>query len=119
VIEQNKQDKLPLKTAAKDISLSAYPLVIVTDRFTASASEILAGSLRDNRGTKLIGQKTFGKGVVQSLFKLSNGDTLKLTIAKWLTPNGTEINKQGLTPDIKTLDTEDALQKAIDTVKLN
>lgn len=117
VIEQGKNDKMTLKTTQKEISLERYPLVVVTDRFTASASEILAGSLRDNRNAKLIGQKTYGKGVVQSLFTLNNNDTLKLTIAKWLTPNGTEINKQGLNPDIKVLETEDSLKKAIEIVQ--
>jgi carboxyl-terminal processing protease len=117
VIEQSKNDKTQLRTNKKDISLEPYPLVVITDQFTASASEILAGSLRDNRNVKLIGQKTYGKGVVQSIFTLKNGDTLKLTIAKWLTPNGSEINKQGLSPDIRIIDTEDPLQKAIDTVK--
>jgi carboxyl-terminal processing protease len=117
VIEQNKGNKITLTTKEKTINLESYPLVILTDRFTASASEILAGSLRDNRGVKLIGQKTFGKGVVQSLFNLKNGDTLKLTIAKWLTPNGSEINKVGLNPDTKILDGEDILQKATEVVK--
>jgi carboxyl-terminal processing protease len=117
VIEQSKTDQNKLVTKQKNISLESYPTVILTDKFTASASEILAGSLRDNRKIKLIGQKTFGKGVVQSLFKLRNGDTLKLTIAKWLTPNGTEINKEGLSPDVKIFDTDDIVQKATENLK--
>jgi carboxyl-terminal processing protease len=117
VIEQSKTDQNKLVTKQKNISLESYPTVILTDKFTASASEILAGSLRDNRNIKLIGQKTFGKGVVQSLFKLRNGDTLKLTIAKWLTPNGTEINKEGLSPDVKIFDTDDIVQKATENLK--
>jgi carboxyl-terminal processing protease len=117
VIEQSKTEQSKLVTKQKNLSLESYPTVVLTDRFTASASEILAGSLRDNRSIKLVGQKTFGKGVVQSLFKLKNGDTLKITIAKWITPNGTEINKEGLTPDVKLFDTDDVIQKAIETVK--
>jgi carboxyl-terminal processing protease len=117
VIEKGKADQNKLITKQKNISLESYPTVILTDKFTASASEILAGSLRDNRRVKLVGQKTFGKGVVQSLFKLRNGDTLKLTVAKWLTPNGIEINKEGLSPDVKIFDTDDIVQKAIETVK--
>lgn len=119
VIEQNKSEQKKLFTKQKNISLESYPTVVLTDRFTASASEILAGSLRDNRNVKLIGQKTFGKGVVQSLFKLKNGDTLKLTIAKWLTPNGSEINKEGLNPDFKTFEGDDIIQKATETLKNN
>lgn len=119
VTEQNKSEQKKLFTKQKNISLESYPTVVLTDRFTASASEILAGSLRDNRNVKLIGQKTFGKGVVQSLFKLKNGDTLKLTIAKWLTPNGSEINKEGLNPDFKTFEGDDIIQKATETLKNN
>jgi carboxyl-terminal processing protease len=117
VVEQSKTGQNKLFTKVKNLSLESYPTVILTDKFTASASEILAGSLRDNRNVKLVGQKTFGKGVVQSLFKLKNGDTLKLTIAKWLTPNGTVINKEGLSPDIKIFETDDIVQKATEELK--
>lgn len=77
-----------------------YPVVVLINEGTASASEILAGALRDNRGIKLIGQKSFGKGSVQEMIDLYGGSFLKITIAKWLTPNGVSISDFGLTPDI-------------------
>jgi carboxyl-terminal processing protease len=84
----------------KNESLVDYPLVVLVDNGSASASEIVASSLRDNRDVKLVGTKTFGKGTIQKLFSLENGDTLKLTVAQWLTPKGEQIDKIGLEPDI-------------------
>ena len=81
--------------------LEKTPTVILVNEGSASASEIVAGALRDLRGIKLIGQKTFGKGSVQELINLERSSSVKITIAKWLTPNGTEINEKGLEPDVK------------------
>ncbi len=77
-----------------------FPTVVLVNGGSASAAEILAGALRDDSGVKLVGEKTFGKGSVQELQALSDGSTLKVTIAKWLTPNGDEIDKKGLDPDV-------------------
>jgi carboxyl-terminal processing protease len=76
------------------------PLVILVNQGTASASEILAGALQDNGRAKLVGETTFGKGLIQSLFELSNGSGLAVTIAKYETPNHRDINKLGIKPDI-------------------
>lgn len=81
--------------------LSETPTVVLINEGSASASEIVAGALRDNKGIKLIGAKTFGKGSVQEVLPLEDGSSLKVTIAKWLTPNGTEINGTGIEPDVK------------------
>ncbi len=113
VKEITKNGEETLTSIKKDNSLKDYPVTVLVDGFSASASEILAGALRDIRSAQLIGQKTFGKGTVQQLFELENGDKLKLTIAEWFTPNGVAINKQGLAPDILTNDDEDALQTAL------
>jgi len=102
-----------------------YPLVILINQGTASASEILAGALRDNRGVKLIGEKSFGKGSVQELEELTDGSTLKITVANWLTPKGQLITDKGLEPDIKVEMTEEdyenerdpQLDKAIEIIK--
>jgi carboxyl-terminal processing protease len=80
--------------------LADYPLVVLINQGSASAAEILAGALRDNRNILLIGEKSFGKGSVQELFDLSGGSSLKITVAKWLTPSGTLLTEVGLEPDV-------------------
>ncbi len=80
--------------------LDRVPTIILVNEGSASASEILAGALRDNKAMKLVGRTTFGKGSVQELINLEQNSSVKITIAKWLTPNGTEINEVGLTPDV-------------------
>jgi len=91
-----------------------YPLVILVNEGSASGSEILAGALRDNRGIILIGEKTFGKGSIQELEKLREGSSLKITIAKWLTPKGELISDIGLEPDIKVEMTDEDYEKERD-----
>lgn len=81
--------------------LENVPIVVLANQGSASASEILAGALRDTRGVKLVGDKTFGKGSVQEVDDLAGGASIKITIAKWLTPKGTSIDEKGLEPDIK------------------
>ena len=80
-------------------ALTDAPLVVLVNEGTASASEILAGALQDNGRAKLIGTKTFGKGLIQSLFDLTNGSGLAVTVAKYETPNHHDIHKLGITPD--------------------
>jgi len=101
--------------------LVEYPLVVLIDRGSASGAEILAGALRDNRGVILIGEKTFGKGSIQEFEKLRRGASLKITVARWLTPRGELIADIGLEPDIKVrrVDEEPDLQleKAIEVIR--
>lgn len=80
-------------------SLENIPTIILINEGSASASEILAGALRDIKGIKIVGQKSFGKGSVQQLEKLKGGSSAKITVAKWVTPAGTNISKEGITPD--------------------
>lgn len=80
--------------------LGSYPLVILMNQGSASASEILAGALRDHKGVQLIGEKSFGKGSVQELENLAGAASLKVTVANWLTPNGSHITDVGLDPDV-------------------
>ncbi len=75
------------------------PLVVLIDEGSASASEVLAGAIRDRGRGTLIGQTTFGKGTVQTWQGLSNGGGLRLTIARWLTPDETWVHEAGLEPD--------------------
>jgi carboxyl-terminal processing protease len=78
-----------------------YPIVVLINDGSASASEILAGALHDSGGYKLVGTKTFGKGTVQSTMEMEDKSQLKLTIAKWLTPKGDWIHQKGIEPDVK------------------
>ncbi|MCF4966307.1 carboxyl-terminal processing protease CtpA [Nostoc sp. CMAA1605] len=80
-------------------ALTKDPLAILVNQGTASASEILAGALQDNHRATLVGETTFGKGLIQSLFELSDGSGLAVTIAKYETPNHRDINKLGIKPD--------------------
>ncbi|MEH2231464.1 MAG: carboxyl-terminal processing protease CtpA [Nostoc sp.] len=84
---------------ASGASLTNDPLIILVNQGTASASEILAGALQDNGRAQLVGETTFGKGLIQSLFELSDGSGLAVTIAKYETPQHRDINKLGIKPD--------------------
>ena len=77
------------------------PVIILTNENTASSSEILAGALKDLGKAKIVGTKTYGKGVIQQILTLPDGSGLKITTEKYLTPNRTEINEIGIEPDEK------------------
>lgn len=94
----------------------SWPMAVLVDGATASASEILAGALQDRSRAELVGEKTYGKGSVQLVYDLSDGSSIHVTVARWLTPNGHEINGMGLTPDLAVAheDSRDApLEEAI------
>lgn len=85
---------------ATEQALTNDPLVVLVNQGTASASEILAGALKDNGRATILGEKTFGKGLIQSLFDLSDGSGLAVTVAKYETPAHIDINKLGIKPDV-------------------
>ena len=94
-------------------AITDKPLVVLVDDNSASASEILAGALKDNKRATVMGTQTFGKALVQSVHSLSDGSGLAVTIAHYYTPNGTDISHKGVTPDIKLeLSEEQKLQLA-------
>jgi carboxyl-terminal processing protease len=104
--------------------LTNIATAVLINEGTASASEIVAGALRDQRGIKLIGKKTFGKGSVQELEKFDDGSSLRISIAEWLTPSGKNINGEGLNPDIEVeltdedydKDRDPQLEKALEVI---
>jgi carboxyl-terminal processing protease len=88
------------------------PVVLLVDNSSASASEIFSGAMKDYKRAKLVGTKTFGKGMVQKIISLPNETGINLTVAKYLTPRGFDINKNGISPDIEeNITDEDIIQK--------
>lgn len=95
-------------------SITKLPVVVLVDSNSASASEILAGALKDNQRGVVMGTQTFGKALVQSVFSLSDGSGLAVTIAHYYTPNGIDISHKGVTPDVK-VDISDDQKKLLAT----
>ena len=96
--EVNKDNEEEVKKSENEPIIN-MPIVILTNENTASSSEILAGALKDLGKAKIVGTKTYGKGVIQQILSLPDGSGIKITSEKYLTPNKTEINKVGITPD--------------------
>jgi carboxyl-terminal processing protease len=101
VAEESRDSKKNEFRARGGDILNGIPVSVLVNSGSASASEILAGALRDNLGVKLVGKKTFGKGSVQQLEKMSEGSSLRITVARWLTPRGDYIMEKGIDPDIE------------------
>ena len=98
--EVDKNNKEDVKKTTDDPIINV-PIILLTNENTASASEILAGALKDAGKAKIVGTKTYGKGVIQQVMTLKDGSGLKITTEKYLTPNRSEINKIGIEPDEK------------------
>jgi len=123
MIKLDKETK-EYKTIAKtDKKINSdIDIIILANENSASASEIFVGALKDNEAAKIVGTKTFGKGVMQEIVPVSSGGALKLTIEEFRTPNGNVINKKGIEPDVVIEDNEETesdeqLQKAIEILK--
>ncbi|WP_373547874.1 carboxyl-terminal processing protease CtpC [Chamaesiphon sp.] len=100
-------------SVANNTAITKKPLVVLVDGGSASASEILSGALQDNKRAQLVGAKTFGKGLVQSVRPLSDGAGMAVTIAKYFTPNGKDINRAGIKPDIEVKLTKAQIQALV------
>lgn len=102
------------QTQADRTALTNKPLAVLVDNKSASASEILTGALKDNKRAVVVGTKTFGKALVQSVHELGDGSGVAITIAHYYTPQGTDINHKGISPDID-LDLSDSQKRKLDT----
>ena len=104
------------KTYSKGKKDKTYPIAVLVNNNTASASEVLTAALKDNLNAKIVGEKTYGKGTVQTVMNISTGEQYKLTTKKWLTPNGEWINEKGIEPDVEvklSKDKDNQLDEAI------
>lgn len=109
VSEIDRNGKKQSEQALGNAFLQSMPTVALVDKGSASASEILAGALQDTKKATIVGETTFGKGSVQNLQSFPDGSSLKMTIAKWYTPNGRSISDHGIVPDISVAITQDDL----------
>lgn len=100
VKEEDRNGKIK-EIASQNAGSPNLPLVVLIDKGSASASEILASAVKESAGVTLVGEKSFGKGTVQTASNFTDGSNLKFTIAKWLTPNGNWIHKKGIKPDVE------------------
>lgn len=125
VSEKNRNGVETPHSANKAARLENFKTIVLVDAGSASASEIVAGALKDWGKAKIVGIKTFGKGSVQDLTDLADGSEIKMTIAKWFTPNGVNIDESGIEPDVKidlteadyNKDLDPQLDKAIELLK--
>lgn len=109
-----KAEPVVYRSKGYDVFNENLKMVILINGGTASASEILAGALSEHGKAKLVGEKTFGKGSVQELVKVASDSSLKITVARWLTPNGMSISKNGLKPDVEVAITKEDLESKLD-----
>lgn len=132
IVKENYRTKKDIVEKAKDGHIKIkYPIILLTNSSSASASEILSGALKDNGKAILIGEKTFGKGLINQQFELDQKSSIVLSVAEYETPNGTKIHGVGISPDIEvlfdykksilTLEKEDdiQLQRAIEYINEN
>ena len=107
VYEEDKNGKVISSYEATDDKFLDKPMVVIVNGESASASEVFTGAMKDHGVATIVGENTFGKGIVQSVIPLQDGSAVKLTTAKYFTPNGNDIHKKGVAPDIEVKLPED------------
>jgi carboxyl-terminal processing protease len=125
IIEERGGQRNPLMIEHEKQNHHSTPLVVLVNKGSASASEIVAGAIKDNSAGTLVGTTTFGKGLVQTIIPLMDGSAVSITTARYLTPKGIDINKKGIEPDVTITMTEDQainkddvqLKRAIEVMK--
>ena len=126
IVSTVDRDRYKTTTRARYGQVSEKPIVVLINKGSASASEILSGALKDNHRATIIGEQSFGKGLVQEINKLPDEAGMNITIQRYLTPSGQDINKKGITPDVVIELTEEhvknkddvQLKKAIEVLEL-
>lgn len=118
LFQRSRGDGERIYRSSNNTLAPAIPLIVLVDGGTASASEILAGALRDRDRAILVGQPTFGKGSVQLVYDLSDGSSIHVTSSRWYTPSRFEIDQQGLTPDYEVAITQEDIDNGRDPILL-
>ena len=113
--ERGKNGQEQAFTASGNGVWTDLPMVVLIDKGSASASEIVSGAIQDRKRAILLGDTSYGKGSVQSVHQLSDKSSVHVTIAEWLTPNKTQISGKGLTPDIQVSISSDDVKAGTDT----
>lgn len=101
VKQEDDKGRISSLTSERRGLLMDVPVIVMTNKGSASASEILAGALRDNKRARILGETSFGKGTIQQPIEVNGGGSVHISVAKWLTPNGTWVHEKGLKPDIE------------------
>lgn len=118
-MDRDKKEKMTV-TAKPEDTLPKFPLVVLIDEYSASASEILAAALQDHKRALIMGQRSFGKGSVQNVVRLGDGSGLKLTVARYYTPSGRSIQAEGVIPDVYVDNlSAETIEKAISKQQIN